>query len=137
MSARFKVILVLLVLMAAASSIGAYKIYNALYNVNPESKDISTIRVQELAGKGPTRLKISGFPVYSGMVLREISAKTDGATITVTLHMAWVGLAKPIAPGAAFEYELAVPDWIKEVRIGRDAKLIWTRRSPGAPRMKL
>jgi hypothetical protein len=130
MSARFKVILVMLVLVAAASSIGAYKIYNALYNVIPESKEISSIKVQELRGTVPTKLKIYGFPVQSGLVIREISAETDGPTITVTLHMAWVGLAKPIAPGTSFEYELTVPDSVKEVRIGRDAKLIWTRSSP-------
>jgi hypothetical protein len=59
MSARFKVALVLLVLLAAAGSIGAYKIYNALYNVTPESKDISNIKVHEL---GSAKLKISGFP---------------------------------------------------------------------------
>jgi hypothetical protein len=63
------------------------------------------------------------------MVIRNISAETEGPTITVTLHMAWVGLAKPTAPGLAFEYELTVPDSVNEVRIGRDAKLIWTRRS--------
>ncbi len=126
MSTRFKVALVLLVLLAAGCSIGAYRIYNALYNVTPESKDISNIKVQEL---GSAKLKISGFPTYSGMVIRDITAKADGPTITVLLHMAWVGLAKPVAPGLAFEYELTVPDTIHEVRIGRDAKLIWTRRS--------
>jgi hypothetical protein len=128
MSARFKVLLVLLTLAMVASSIGAYRIYNALYNVIPESKDISNIGVQELPRTDPLTLKISGFPVYSGMVVRDITAKTDGTTITVTVHMAWVGLAKPTAPGAGFEYELPVPDRVKEVRIGRDAKLIWTRR---------
>ena len=131
MSTRFKVIIVLLLFFAAAGSVGAYKIYNALYNVIPESKDISDIKVRELpAGKGPTKLKISGFPVYSGMVIRDITSETDGPTMTVTLHMAWMGLAKPIAPGLAFEYELTVQDEVNDVRIGRDAKLIWTRRSP-------
>ena len=129
MSARFKVALVLLALLTVASSIGAYRIYNALYNVMPESKDISNVTVQELPRTDPLKLKISGFPVFSGMVVRDITSKANGPTITVTLHMAWVGLAKPTAPGAPFEYELPVPDQVKEVRIGRDAKLIWMRRS--------
>jgi len=129
MSAKYKVILFLLVLLAAASTVAAYKLYNAFYNVIPESKDISFISVQELPGSGPTKLKISGSPFYSGMVLRKVTAETRGAVITVTLHMALVGLAKPTTPGLAFEYELTVPDTVNEVRIGRDAKLSWTRRS--------
>lgn len=137
MSAKFKVTLVLLALMAAASFIGAYKFYNAFYNVIPESKDISNIRVRELTAAGPTKLRISGFPVFSGMVIRDITAQTEGPSVTVTLHMAMVGLSKPMTPaGLAFEYELTVPDGVNEVRIGRDARLIWTRAQRRPPHRK-
>ena len=138
MSTRFRVVLALLFLMAAASFIGAYKFYNAFYNVIPESKDISNINVRELTATGPTKLKISGLPVYSGMVLREITAKKEGPSITVTLHMAMVGLSQPLTPvGLAFEYELAVPDDVNEVRIGRDGKLIWARAQKRPPHTKI
>jgi hypothetical protein len=125
---KYKLALLLLVLLAAFASLAAYKAYNTLYNVIPESKDINSLKVEELPLADTTNLEISGFPMYSGMVIRNISAKTDGPIITVSLHMALIGLAKPKTVGT-FHYRLTVPKSVNEVRFGRDAKLIWKRGS--------
>ena len=126
MRTRYKLTALVLSLLAIAAYLATYKAYNAAYNVIPESKEIGDLKVEELSRTGETKLKISGFPFYSGMVVRSISTKRAGPIITVSLHMALVGLAQPRRPGR-FEYELTVPDSVDEVRFGRDAKPIWRR----------
>jgi hypothetical protein len=111
---------------------GGLVLYNTLYNVILEAKDIQSFKVEELHGTPPTKLKISGHPFYSGMVVRNIIAKHDGPAITVLVHLALIGLAKPKTSGI-FEYELTIPDSVNEVRFGRTVLPIWKRGSPSTP----
>jgi hypothetical protein len=128
MKTKHKVALFVLILLAAAGSVASYEAYNGLYNIIPTAGHISRLNVEELRGSGATRLRISGYPMDSALVLRSITAKRDGPVITVSLHLALSGLAKPKSFWP-FEYELTVPDSVNEVRFGRDAKTIWKRGS--------
>jgi hypothetical protein len=73
--------------------------YRALYNVILEAKDVQYLKVEELPGTRPMKLKISGHPFYSGMVVRSITAKNDGPVIIVSVHLAAIGLVKPKTSG--------------------------------------
>jgi hypothetical protein len=62
------------------------------------------------------------------MIVRSITTKKDGPLIIIAVHLALIGLVKPITPGM-FEYELPVPDSVDEVRFGSSATPIWKRES--------
>lgn len=61
--------------------------------------------------------------------MRTITEKKDGATITISVHLAVIGLVKPKTNGN-FEYELMVPKSVDEVRFGRTSTIIWKRPPP-------
>jgi hypothetical protein len=60
------------------------------------------------------------------LVVRAITAKKRGDSVTVLYHLALAGLAKPkLAWGGA--YVLEVPDSVNDVRFGRRGDVIWHR----------
>jgi hypothetical protein len=128
MKTIYKVAFFLLVLLAVG---GCRALYNMFYNVILEAKDVQYLKVEELRATRPVKLKISGHPFYSGMVVRSITAKNDGPVIIVSVHLAAIGLVKPKTSGT-FEYELTVPESITEVRFGRSPTPIWKRGTSSA-----
>lgn len=109
-----------------------YRAYNELYNVTLEANLISNFKVEQVCNSAVT-LKMSGQPMYSGMVTRKVTTKTRDRVMVVTAHLALVGLAKPIAPGE-FQYQLAVPDSVDEVRFGTSSMPVWRRA--GCPTLR-
>ena len=93
-----------------------------------EARLVANLKVEQAHATWPLTLNMSGQPMYSGMVVRNVTTKTRGSVLFVTPHMALVGLAKPIARGA-FEYQLVVPDSVNEVRFGKEAVPVWKRES--------
>jgi len=116
-------ILILLALLVAGG--GAY-VYIALYDHILDPMGVDRFDVEEIDGTHSTRLKISARLLFSGEVIRTITEKQDGPTITILVHLALVGLAKPKTTGG-LEYEFSVPDSVNEVRFGRSSTLIWKR----------
>ena len=123
MKSIYKVMLGLLVLLMAGGIVALYKTF---YDVILEAKDVQELRVNEISGSRPLKLKVSGHPFYSGMVVRSITTKQNGPVIIVSIHLAAIGLAKPKTSGI-FEYELTVPDSVNEVGFGRTHSPIWRR----------
>lgn len=128
LSTRKSVLLALALTAVAAVSWFTYRAYDELYNVPLEARLIANFNVEQTRAIGPVTLKMSGLPMYSGMVVRNVTVKTRGSVMFVTPHLALVGLAKPIARGT-FEYQLAVPDSVDEVRFGKSAVPVWKRQS--------
>jgi hypothetical protein len=129
MSTLRKLVLILLAFLAVGSCIAAYELYDPLYNVILESNRIAHFNVEEIRGTHPTKLRISGNPMSAVMIVRDVSEKKDGSTITVWVHLAMVHIAKPLRSDAWLDYELIVPDSVNEVRFGRNATPIWKRGS--------
>src|SRR5260221_6460641 len=123
-----KLVVILIAFLTVGGCAAIYELYNAFYNVILESKYVDHFNVAELLGTHPTKLKISGHPFYSGMVVRAVTEKKDGPTIIVSVHLAVIGLVKPKTTGM-FEYEVSVPDSVNEVRFGRSSTLIWQQGS--------
>jgi hypothetical protein len=111
---------------------GSVMLYKMFYDVILESKDVQHLKVEEIKEGHIIKLKISGQPFYSGMVVRRINTKNEGSAIIVFVHMATIGLAKPEKSGI-FEYELIIPEAVSEVRFGHNMSVIW-RREKGALR---
>lgn len=109
-----------------ATCLISYRAYRELYNVILEADHIANFKVESFDGRGTLTLRMSGLPMHSGQVVRNITTKSTGDVITVKAHLALVGLAKPIS-GGMFRYELVVPDSVDEVRFGNSAVSIWTR----------
>lgn len=126
-------IMVVLALSVVGGGTILWKLYGMFYNVILEAKDVQHLRVEESSSASPMRLKISGHPFYSGMIVRKISTTQKGSIITVLVHLAAIGLVKPKTSGV-FEYDLSIPDSIDEVRFGRSATVIWERRASPAHR---
>jgi hypothetical protein len=122
-----KLLLVFLGLLLVGCSVTAYSLYGMFYNVILESKDTMHFNVEELRGAHPTKLKITGFPLYSGMIVRSVTQKKHDSTIVVSAHLAVVGLSKPLFFGNVIDYDLTVPDSVNEVRFGSSKTLIWKR----------
>ena len=99
----------------------------AVQNAVLESKDVQFLKVHELQAARPTRLKISGLAFHSAMSVNKITTKTEGSAMVVLVHLA---IAKQGTSGS-FEYELAVPDSVNEVRFGNSSVRIWKRRPSG------
>lgn len=106
----------------------SYRAYNELYNLPLEARLIANFKVEQTRRDSPVTLNMSGQPMYSGMVVRNVTTKTHGSVLFVTPHLALVGLAKPIAQGT-FEYQLVVPDSVDEVRFGKSGAPVWKRHS--------
>jgi hypothetical protein len=122
-----KVVLILFGFLAVGSCAAMYKLYGMFYNVILEQKDVQNFKVKESPEAERVRLNISGHPFYSGMAVRTITEKKDGPTITISVHLAVIGLMKSKRTGI-FEYELIVPESVDEVRFGRTSTLIWKRQ---------
>lgn len=128
-----KLVVVLLAVLALIGGRVLYKLYDMAHQDILESSGIDNLKVEELSGVHPTRLKISARLLFSGAVIRTIAEKEQGSTITILVHLAAVGEAKPKTTGG-LEYELSVPDSVNEVRFGHSSTLIWKRgASPAQP----
>jgi hypothetical protein len=118
--------------MAIVVLVCAFMLYNMLYNVILEAKDVQSFKVEEFQGLYSLKLKISGHPFYSGIVVRSISTKTDGPAIIVSVHLAVIGLAKPETSGN-FNVELMIRDSVNESLFGQSKAPIWKRESSSTP----
>jgi hypothetical protein len=124
MKRRYKVLLGCIVgFLVVRASITTY---NNIYNVTLEAKDVQLFAVQQVREQ-PTTLRMSGHPFYSGMVIRSITTRTQGSVMTVTVHLALVGLVKPNKSSGMLDYELTVPESVNEVRFGTSSTPIWRR----------
>ena len=105
----------------------AYRTYTELYDQPLEARLIADFKVEQVPSGPAVTLNISGQPMYSAMVVRNVTAKTRGSVLFVTPHLALVGLARPLSQGK-FKYQLIVPGSVDEVRFGNSAVTIWKRR---------
>jgi len=86
---------------------------------------VGNLKVEELPGATPTRLRISGFVFKSWKSVTKITTEKTSSAIVVFVH---VFLTRPGTTGQ-IDYELPIPDSVTEVRFGNNAKVIWTRGS--------
>ena len=86
---------------------------------------VGNLRVEELPGATPTRLRITGFVFKSWKTVTKITTQKNGSAIVVFVH---VFLTRPGTTGQ-IDYELPVPDSVTAVRFGKNEKVIWTRGS--------
>jgi hypothetical protein len=114
--------LALLVLVTA----GGYKVYNMFFNVILEARDVQNFRVQEVRGKYPTQLRLSGLAFNSSMGIRNITAEREGLVLTVLVHLSLTHRAN----SGNFTYQMTVPDSVNEVCFGRSPIAIWKRGAP-------
>ncbi len=126
LSTRKSALLALVLAAVAAVCWFTHRAYDELYNLPIEARLISNFNVEQVRSASPVTLNMSGQPMYSGMVVRNVTIKTRGSVMFVTPHLALVGLAKPIAQGA-FEYQVVIPDSVDEVRFGKPAIPVWKR----------
>src|ERR1017187_2660154 len=127
------ILLIVLGLFVAGGVVTAYEIYKTFYNEILETKIIWNFNREKSHGSHPTILRISGMPMYSGMIVRSVTQKKNGSTIVVMIHLALVGLAKPKYVGNFIEYEMTIPDSVNEVQFGRSGTPIWKRGTTLAP----
>jgi hypothetical protein len=119
------VVLGMIFLIGAAT---AKWLYSALYDYRMESKDAARLIVEEVGEVHPKHLQILVEPMASALVVRKISTDERGDILTLQYHLALAGRVQPELVWGQ-KYELVVPDSVREVRFGRDAKRIW-RRAP-------
>ncbi len=117
--------LYLFVLLAVVGCTAMYRLYNALFDSILERSDVIFIKVEEVQGVHPTRLRIYGATSSSAISVRKIKTKTEESVIVVLVH---AGLAKQGESGT-FQYELSVPDSVNEVQFGHRSTMIWKRGS--------
>jgi hypothetical protein len=110
----------------ALLSIPAYILYKGLFDHIMESREVLRVTVEEVPETHPLRLRISVETGESAPIIRKVTKKQHGNTITVLYHLALAGLAKPALQWHE-EYELTVPDSVREVRFGHESTLIWER----------
>jgi hypothetical protein len=115
-------LLALLVLLIA----GGFRMYNMLFNVILEARDVQIFKVQEVQGKYPTQLRLSGFAFNSSMGIRNITTRRDGPVLTLLVHLSLAHRAN----SGNLNYELTVPDSVNEVHFGRSSTTIWKRAVP-------
>jgi hypothetical protein len=115
-------------LLGFAIGIGgvAYAVWTSIYNEIMTSSEAMHINVEEMSGTDPLQLKIKVVPKGSAPVIRTVTTKRHGQSVTVLYHLAISGLVKPRL-GWQDSYLMTVPDSVREVRFGRDSAVIWQR----------
>jgi hypothetical protein len=89
-----------------------------------EKKDVQFFKIQELRDGTKPTLHISGLAFSSAMSVNKIVTKRDGTAIVVLIYLF---MARPGTSGS-FQYDLAVPESVTEVRFGNDSTVIWKRK---------
>jgi hypothetical protein len=126
MKNRSRILAVVIIGFCAISSIVGYNAYSAFYNHIMEPSEVSQFRVEPVQGTHPLQLRILVETNQSAPVIRAITTKESGTSVTVLYHLALAGLAKPkLSWGHA--YLLEVPDSVTDVQFGRHPKVIWHR----------
>jgi len=129
LTARFRLVLAILVVSLSALSIAGYKAYAALYNRTLERSEAWHLKVEEVSGTSPLQLRITTDTMQSAPVIRKVTIRRHDAEMAVQYHLALAGLAKPTVNwGEA--YTLTIPDSVNEVRFGHHADVIWRRSKP-------
>lgn len=123
MKVAYKLALLALLVLVIA---GGYRVYNMLFNVILEARDVQNFRVQEVQEKYPTELRLSGLAFNSSMGIRNITTEKYGPVLTVLVHLSLAHRAN----SGNFDYQLTVPDSVNEVRFGRSSVAIWKREAP-------
>jgi hypothetical protein len=116
------------VLLGLAIGVGAvaYAVWTALYDHIMTTSETLHIDVQEINGTHPLQLKIAVQTAESAPVIRTVTARQRGQSVTILYHLALSGLVKP-GLGWSEPYVLTVPDSVSEVRFGRESEVIWRR----------
>ena len=123
MKTIYKLAILLLVLLTFGGCMALYKMF---FDVILESKDVQNLKIEELQGTHPTRLRLSGLAFNSSMGVRKITTKRDGPAEVVLVHLS---VALRGASGN-FAYDLTIPDSVNEVRFGSSTTPIWKRGAP-------
>ncbi len=105
--------------------------YSALFNRIMEPVDSVHINVQELNGAHPLRIAIYVDPADGASIVRSVTTKRDGTTITVLYHLALAGLTNQALVWGQ-PYILTVPDRVGRVQFGRGSRVIWERTVNGS-----
>jgi len=89
-----------------------------------EYKDVQSFKLIELPDRPGHGLKISGLAFHSALSVDKMTTETVDTALIIYIHLV------PAKPGlsGSFEYELTVPDSIREVRFGRERVVIWKRK---------
>ena len=126
MKNRSRLLAVIIVAFCALLSIAGYKAYSAFYNHIMEPSEAWSFKVEPVQGTHPLQLRISAGPNQSSQVIRAITIKKSGTSVTILFHLAMAGLVKPkLAWGE--DLVLEVPDEVTDVRFGRHSEVIWHR----------
>ena len=126
----FRIAVVTLVVFLIAIGIAGYKTYSVFYNQILELSEAAHLRVEEVSGTSPLRLKITTETIQSAPIIRSVTIERHDREMTVLYHLAISGLAKPTLNwGEA--YSFTVPDSVNEVRFGRQGAIIWRRSKSG------
>lgn len=135
MKNRTRLLAVITVGFCALLSIAGYKAYSAFYNHIMDPSEVWNFTVEPVENSHPLQLRISVDPNQSSKVIRAITIKKSGNSITVLYHLAVAGLAKAkLAWGEA--YVLEVPDSVTDVQFGGHSEAIWHRlKHPRALRL--
>lgn len=126
MRKRTRLLVAVLLVPLAILSIPAYMLFKGLFDHIMESREALRVTVEEVPKTHPLRLRILVETYESAPVIRKVTTKRDGDTITVLYHLALSGLAKPALQWRE-KYDLTVPDSVRAVRFGPEATLIWER----------
>jgi hypothetical protein len=110
-------------IVAAILAVGGVAAYARWGSFVLGGKEAFRLNVLEMHDATGTVVRVSGL-CGPALVVKKITTKRDNTSIVVLVH---VMLARPGATGE-FEYDVAVPDSVNEIRFGRNEALIWTRR---------
>ncbi len=126
MKYRYRLVAAVSVVLCFVCSIAGYKLCSAFYNHIMGKSEVDYFMVEPVKDAHSLQLRISIKPNQSAFMIRAISVKRHGSTITVLYHLSKPGLFNPaLAWDSA--YVLTVPDSVNEIRLGRDAVIIWHR----------
>ena len=127
MTKRSRFVVGLVLGLVAGVGAVAYTAWAAFYDRVMEVSESRRINVEELSGTRPLELKITVETMESAPVIRSVTTRRRGESLTVLYHLSLAGLVKPKL-GWQQPYYLAVPDSVNEVRFGGRSEIVWQRR---------
>lgn len=126
MTRRAKILLSVLLSAAVCIGITVYAVWTSFFDHTMRMAEVQRVGVEEVPETHPLQLRVRVVPLGSAPVIRKVTFKRQGGSITVTYHLAIATLVKP-SQNWHEPYLLMVPDSVNEVRFGSDDRVIWRR----------
>jgi len=86
----------------------------------PNSLNLAVVETHTSTG---TIVRISGFSGNSSCSVKKITVRRESASLVVLVHLM---LAREGTSGS-FQYDLAVPNFVEEIRFGKSETVVWKR----------